>query len=197
MIIGICGPSNSGKSSLCEALQKNYGASWIEVDHYLKGIEDVPFLGEYRNWELPELHRFDNLYEDIQKLKQGEAIRHPIYAFRRGFTEGYKEITSKGTILVDGLYVFHDKNVRDLLDLRIYLELPEEELLRRRVLDNGQSIWANRDYIEKVVIPMYREYGQTQIKYADFVIDAVLPQEEVLRQVKNTIELFKEETGHI
>ena len=192
MLVGICGPSNSGKSSLCKTLEKNHNASWMEVDHYLKELEDVPFLGSYRNWDLPENHRFDVLFGDIQKLLRGKQVKHPIYAFRKGRIQGSREVRPSDMILVDGFYAFYDERVRDLYDLKIYLDLPEEELIRRRVGGDKEGEWPNfvfrrRDYIENIVIPMYREYGATQKSYADFVIDATLPREEVLAQVLSII----------
>lgn len=67
ILIGICGPSNSGKSSLCEVLVKKYDAEWIEVDHYLKDKKEIPFEGKYQNWELPQNYRHDKLLVDLKK----------------------------------------------------------------------------------------------------------------------------------
>jgi|SRR3989344_1818549 len=187
MLIGICGPSNSGKSSLCEVLESNNNASWIEVDHYLKDLNEVPMIGKYRNWELPEIHRFDALFEDIQKLLHGESINHPIYDFKRGRIKGHRELKPSEMILVEGFYVFSDERIRNLFDVKIYLNLPEAELLKRRVCTEEEWDWSKRDYVEKVVIPMYRKYGATQKSYSDFVIDATLPKEKVLAQTLSII----------
>ncbi|MBU0959599.1 MAG: hypothetical protein KKB31_06645, partial [Nanoarchaeota archaeon] len=91
-IIGICGPSNSGKSTLCEELEKKYNIARIELDHYLKNIEEIPMLGDYHNWELPENHKFEDLIKNIKDLKEGKTIIHPIYDFKKGKVKGYREI---------------------------------------------------------------------------------------------------------
>jgi len=187
IFIGICGPSNSGKSSVCASLTKKYNANWIEVDHYLKNIEDIPFIGKYRNWELPQNHKFDILFNDLKKLKKGKVIDHPIYGFKKGKVKAYKKIKPKEIIFVEGHYLFSDKNVRDLLDIKVYLDLPKKELIKRRKCTEEEYEWTQKEYLNKVVIPMYKKYGIIQKQYADRIINATLPLPEIEDRINKMI----------
>jgi len=190
--IGICGPSNSGKSTICESLLKKHDAGWIEVDHYLKTKEEIPFIGEYRNWELPQNHTFNILFEDLKKLSSGESINHPVYGFKKGKIKGYRQVEPKETIFVEGFYLFSDKNIRDMLDIKIYLDIPEEEIRKRRICTEEDYEWTKKDYLDKVYFPMYKKHGIVQKKYADFVINATPSPEEIEKEI---IKILKQSAG--
>lgn len=187
IFVGICGPSNSGKSSLCEALTKKYHAEWVEVDHYLKDKKEIPFTGKYRNWELPQNHKFDMLFKDLKKLSQGKIINHPIYSFKKGKIKGYRQIKPKKIIFVEGFYLFSDKNIRELLNIKIYLNIPIKEFLKRRICTEEKYEWTQKEYLNKIVIPMYKKYGIAQKKYADFIIDATIPLQEIKNRVNDIL----------
>ncbi len=187
IFVGICGPSNSGKSTLCKELAKKYDSSWIELDHYLKDIKDIPLIGKYRNWELPQNHRFDLLLKNLRDLDSGKSINYPVYDFKEGKIKEYRKVSPKEIIFVEGFFLFSDKKVRDLLDIKIYLDIPTEEFLKRRVCTEEEGDWTKRDYVKNVCIPMYKKYGITQKKYADSIIDATAPIQEVKKKVENIL----------
>lgn len=187
IFIGICGPSNSGKSSLCKELAKKYDAGWIEMDHYLKNINLIPTVGKYKNWELPENYRPKKVFKDLEKLNSGKSINHPIYSFKKGKIKGYRKVEPKKIIFVEGFYLFSDKKIRELLGIKIYLDIPIEEVLKRRVCTEEEWSWSKRDYLEKIYVPMYETYGFLQKKFADFVIDATLPQKIIQKKVDKII----------
>ena len=190
IFVGICGPSNSGKSTLCETLTREYNASWIELDHYLRDIEDIPFIRKYRNWELPQNYRFDAVIQDLKSLKSKKSIKHPIYNFKEGKIKGYKVIIPKEIVFIEGFYLFSDKNLRDFLDIKIYLDIPIKEVLKRREYTEEEWDWSKRDYVEKVYVPMFRKYGEIQRKYADFIIDAIEKQQEISNRTKGIISAY-------
>lgn len=187
MLVGICGPSNSGKSSICEFLSRKYNGECVEVDHYLKGVESIPFYGKYRNWELPNDHDFEALFNDLTRLCSGKTINHPIYGFKDGRIREYRKVKSKALIFIEGFYLFYNKRIRDLLDVKIYLDMPMKMLLQRRVCTEEQWDWTKRAYVNDVVIPMYRKYGTMQKRHADFIVDATLPLAEVKAKVEKVL----------
>ncbi|MBR9701624.1 hypothetical protein GOV13_01755 [Candidatus Pacearchaeota archaeon] len=188
IFIGICGPSNSGKSSLCEELIKKYDAGWIEVDHYIKDKKDIPFKGKYRNWELPKNHRFDKLLADLKKLSSDKTISHPIYSWKKGKVKGDRKIKPKKIIFIEGFYLFSDKKIRDMLDVKIYLNITSKELRKRRTCNEEGYEWDKREYLDKVYFPMYQRYGITQKEYADYIINANVSLQEVEEKVKKIVE---------
>jgi len=175
LIVGICGPSKSGKSTLAEALAKKYKTDYIEGDHYLKPKRKIPFEGKFRNWELPSNYLLDKLAKDLKKLKKGKGINHPIYRFRKGRVESYRKINSHRIIFVESYYLFTNKTLRDLIDIKIFLDIPKKEFLKRANFAEQKEEWTQKEYAEKIIIPAYEIYGSNQKKYADFVLDGTLP----------------------
>jgi len=193
-LIGICGPSNSGKSTLCKELSKKYKAEWIEIDHYYKDIEEIPLLGKpfpkkWRNWELPNDFNLKKLYEDLKALKQGKSIKVPIYSFTKGYIKGWKKVKPGKVVLIEGFYLFKDKKIRDILDVKIYLDIPIKEILKRRVFPKylQKYEWAKKDYTKEVYLPMYKKYGVSQKKYVDLVIRGTKPLKDIIEKVDEII----------
>ena len=91
-------------------------------------------------------------------------------------------------IFIDGYYLFFDKGIRDMLDVKIYLNITSRELRKRRTCNEEGYEWDKREYLNKVYFPMYKKYGVIQKKYADFIIDATTPLLKVEKEVNKIIE---------
>ena len=187
ILIGICGPSTSGKSTLCKSLSKKYKLSHIEVDSYTKNDKEIPSIGKWINWELPKNYRFKELLLDLKKLKRGKTIKTPI----AGKIKSWKKIKPTKIILIDGYYLFYYKKIREILDVKIYINLSTKEAIKRRMTAHKKYWWGQEEYVKKVLIPMYKKYGVIQKKYADHIINGELP----LKQLEKKIEkIIKKET---
>jgi len=186
-IVGICGPSKSGKSTLAKTLAKKYRTDWIEGDHYLKPRDEIPFKGKFRNWELPSDYRLEKLAEDLKKIKEGKKINSPLYGFRKGEIESYRRVIPNKILFVESYYLFTNKNVRDLIDLKIFLDIPKREFFKRANFTEQKEEWTQKEYVLKVIIPEYKKYGESQKRYADFVFKGNLPLDELKKKVENTI----------
>lgn len=189
--MGICGPSKSGKSTLAEFLAKKYRTEVIEVDHYLKPKNKIPFKGKFRNWELPSNYKLETLVKDLKKLKEGKIINHPIYRFRSGYVENYREIKPNKIVFVEGFYLFTNKKVRDLIDIKIFLDISKKEFLKRASFTEEKEEWTQKEYAKKVIIPEYEKYGKEQRKYADFVLKGNLTQIELRKKIEKIINNLK------
>ena len=89
ILIGIGGPSTSGKTTICKYLAKRYKTFYIEGDNYFKNKENIPTKGRWRNWELPKNIKFDLLFENLSDLKNGISTNLPIYCFETGELQEY------------------------------------------------------------------------------------------------------------
>lgn len=172
--IGIAGGSGSGKSTLAVALAKKYPdvITIVHLDDYGSKKENIPVLNGFLNREHPDAIRFDDLYHDLQTLQNGKAIMvhtkselyNPDYLLEENNTIQYT-IEPKPIIIVEGYLVFHDARIREMMDKKIYLDMPIEESLKRR------TKFFDKKYFETVLIPMHHQYIEPTKRHADTVID--------------------------
>lgn len=187
-LIGICGPSTSGKTTLCKSPPKKYKAKFIEVDNYLKDKKYIPMKGRYRNWELPKNTKFNLLLKNLKSLKRGRTTKIPVYDFEKGKVEKFKGIKPTKIVFVEGYYLFHDKRIRDIFDIKIYLNVSLKEILKRKVsLGEEEYEWTEKEYLEKIFKPAHKKYAIAQKKHADFVIDGTLPMKGIIKEINSIV----------
>lgn len=187
LFIGIVGPSGAGKSSLCKTLKKKSKLyEHIKLDDYFKSPKTFPKKFGFQNWELPTNLEFDKLFSHLKKLKSEKIVKTKDFPKRKG--EKPKPITlyPKKYILIEGFMLFKNKKIRDFLDVKIYLDLPKNIIIKRRKIRFGQD--HLNDYDIKVAIPEFLKFGIIQKKYANHVINANKPQLEVIKEVQKIIE---------
>lgn len=176
-IIGIAGGSGCGKSTLSYRLKDRY-PTIIEVVHfddYQKEEVDVPFFESMRNWDHPDAINFKKLRTDLISLigdKQVEvmtksSILNPAYE-KTGRMQHI--LKPKKIIIIEGYLALHDKNIRNLFNLKIFLDIPIKESMKRRdkVTYNDES-----EYNDKILIPMHSKYIAPAKKIADLTIDVM------------------------
>jgi len=156
-IIGISGPSSSGKSTLCEYIVRTYlDIEHIRMDDFYKGEKRKTECRRWTDWEHPDNIAFDELAEALKRLKGGRATSVPV--FKKGLFQriGIRIVEPKPLILVEGFLVMHDEPVRDLLDDRVYIDVQEAKQLERRSSRNKD---LDVDYFHSVIVPSFRKYG--------------------------------------
>ena len=188
-IIGIAGPSASGKSTICDQLQKRLENSIvIHTDNYWCNPEHFPRVKEFKNWELPECLDFDTLYTNLKELKAGKMTRAPQWVLGV-YPPLKKEIKPAAIIIVEGFRLWYDARIRKLLDLKIYIDVPEEVILKRRGGRLRHPGKLNRElYYREIVVPEDRKYGLPTKKYADIVIDGTKPVLEIVGEIIRAIQ---------
>lgn len=190
IFIGIVGPSGAGKSSLCKILEKKSKLyEHIKLDDYFKSPKTFPKKFGFLNWELPSNLKFDKLLFDLKKLKDGKIIKTKDFPKRKEDKPKLITLYPRKYILIEGFMLFKNKKIRDFLDVKIYLDLPEKMIVKRRKIRFGQD--HLNDYDIKVAIPEFLRYGITQKKYADYIVNANKPQQKVIGEVKNIINKAK------
>lgn len=180
-IIGICGPSCSGKSTVCRSLKPFFDAQMIQLDRFFKKETHGRYNG-YSNWEVPESLMFDHLIECLHQLKRGEPTLVP----RQGWTEHFDRIIyPKPIIFVEGFLLFVNRELNSLFDKKIFIEISEQSMLDRRVQRNGPEAW---DYTAQCVVPNYLKMRPHLIRKADIVINGDDDVVNVMHQVKRIVE---------
>lgn len=178
LIIGICGASGSGKSTLAKALASRLEKPcvYIKQDSYYKDHPDMTFEERSNlNYDEPEIFEHDVLREDLMKLRRGEPITTKEYDYtqhRRCDPDGL--IQPADVVLLEGIHVFYDPQVRDLLDFKVYIQVDPDVCLLRRVKrdirDRGRSIESvYKQYLETVK-PMYEKHIRNYVEYADLIV---------------------------
>ncbi|MCC7160557.1 AAA family ATPase [Candidatus Nomurabacteria bacterium] len=189
IFIGIVGPSGAGKSTLCKALKENSKEyEHIKLDNYFKSPKTFPKKFGFPNWELPSNLKFNILLSDLKKLKAGKIVRTKTFPKRKGAKPEPLTLQPKKYVLVEGFMLYKNKEIRNFLNKKIYLDIPKKLMLERRKIRFGEN--HVNDHDTKVAIPEFLKYGITQKKYADIIINANKPQNEVILEVKKVINVL-------
>lgn len=174
-LIGIAGPSGAGKTTVCSILKSKYDfMEHIRLEDYFKSPETFPQKDGFVNWEVPKNLDFDLLRRHLRILKNGKSV-----LFKK-ILDGQINLEPKRFIIIEGFVLFRYKRIRDLFNIKIYLDIPPDLITVRRALKFGTHL---KDYDEKVTIPEFFRYGLTQKMYADYVIDGSRPLDEVEDEV--------------
>lgn len=190
--VGVVGPSGSGKTTLAKklkALHKDY--EHIKLDNYFKSPKTFPEKKGFINWELPGNLKFNVLLGHLKILKIGKEVHTKTFPKKAGAKRKPVTLKPKRIIVIEGFMLFKDKKIRDILDLKIYLDIPPTKMLGQRLARFDQSHLSKHDarvdYGIKVAIPEFLKYGVTQKKYADHVLDATQSQSKVIKEVQKII----------
>lgn len=171
-LIGIAGGSGSGKSTLAYGLQEKF-PDIIEVVHfddYQKVKEHVPIHHEMKNWDHPQAINFEGLLRDLKLLKNGQDVtimtksakHNPEYEQNGRI---FHVMKAKKIVIVEGYMALADQRIRKLYDLTIFLDLHQDERMRRR------TKFIDQQYTQEILMPMHEKYVEPTKEYVDLVID--------------------------
>ncbi len=179
-IIGVAGGSGSGKSTFTNRIKEEFGDSVAVLyhDNYYKRQDDVPFEERVKvNYDHPDSLETDLLTEHLEALKRGESVFSPVYDFSKHNRSDEKLIIEpKAVILVEGILLFNDENLRNLCDLKIYVEADADERILRRIIrdteERGRDIKGIISQYLTTVKPMHYLYVEPTKSLADIVINS-------------------------
>jgi len=179
-VIGVTGGSGSGKTYFIRRIKENFSEEEIcvlSLDNYYKARENQNTDKRgVRNFDLPDSIDKKDFHTDLTKLIQGEVVNRMEYTFNNELVNP-DMLTFKPApiIIVEGLFVFHYKRIRELLDLKIYLHAKENlKIIRRIKRDKIERNYPLDDVLyryEKHVMPTFEKYIQPYIEKADLVIN--------------------------
>ena len=180
IIIGIAGGSGSGKSTFTGRVKKNFGDDVVIIyhDNYYRRQDGVPFEERVKvNYDHPDSLETDLLVEHLKQLKQGNAIDCPVYDYSmHNRSSELIRIEPKPVILVEGILLLADPRIRELLDIKVFVEADADERILRRISRDVKERGRDLDGIIKqyltTVKPMHYIYVEPTRPTADIVINS-------------------------
>jgi len=181
-IIGVAGPSSSGKTELSRQLQQRLpGTSIVSLDSYYRGMEEIPLEERKKvNFDHPDALDWELLHEHLQAMAGGQGFDEPVYSFA-GYarTAETRRIEPSEFIVVEGLFVLYWPELRHMLNTKVYVETAADvcfsRRLRRDVVERGRTEQSVRDQYERTVRPSAEWFVYPTKKYADLVVSGEEP----------------------
>ncbi len=178
-VIGVAGGTGSGKSTLVKKLQEAFRDDDVATlchDFYYKAHSELSYEERTRlNYDHPQAFDTDMLVEHIRALKDNVPIEHPVYSFvdHNRLPERVLVKPSK-VIIVDGILIFENKELRDLMDIKVFVDTDADIRLARRIMrdvcDRGRTMQSVITQYTTTVKPMHEEFVEPSKKYADVII---------------------------
>ena len=178
LVIGIAGGTGSGKTTLMDNLVKRFGkdVTVLSHDNYYRRRDDMTMEERQNvNYDEPAALETDLMVRHLDKLRQGEAIECPVYDFtQHNRSDKTITIVPKRVIIVEGILIFEDEALRDLMDIRIFVDTDADVRLGRRILrdveERGRTLQSVLDQYQTTVKPMHEMYVEPSKKYAHLVV---------------------------
>jgi len=179
IIIGIAGGTGSGKTTVANVILERVGAeriAFLAHDAYYRDLRDLPRAQrDIINFDHPESLETDLLVRQVQTLRQGQAIEVPIYDFTtHARTNLTRRVEPQPVILVEGILVFAERALRELFDVKIFVDTdPDVRFIRRLQRDieeRGRTVASVIQQYQTTVRPMHLEFVEPSKRYADVII---------------------------
>jgi uridine kinase len=179
IIIGISGASASGKSLLANTIVKELGSEQVVViseDSYYKDHSNIPFEERAAiNYDHPDSLDHELLFNHLLQLQQGKNIETPLYNHSLHIREKEtRQIGQHAIIVLEGILIFFEKKLRELMDIKIYMETSLDICLIRRlkrdIKERGRTLDTVLKQYEETVRPMYLQFIDPYKRYADLIV---------------------------
>jgi uridine kinase len=179
LIIGVAGGSGSGKTTVVNTISKTLGANkhlLLQHDSYYRDLKHLPFEERIKhNFDHPASLETELLIRHINALIEGYPIEVPRYDFANHIRkEETTSVTPKEVILIDGILIFSEPELLDLMDVKIFVDTDDDIRLLRRlkrdINERGRSVESVMEQYQKFVRPMHLEFVQPSKRYADVII---------------------------
>ena len=178
VIIGIAGGTGSGKSTLAKNIEKEFkhNITMLSHDYYYKSNSDLPFEERQKlNYDHPDAFETNLLIEHLTKLKNGETIKRPSYSFVEHLRENKTyEVVPKKVIIVEGILLFENILLRDMMDIKIFVDADADIRFIRRLLrdvqERGRTLESVIEQYCTTVKPMHEQFVEPSKKYADIIV---------------------------
>lgn len=179
LIIGIAGGTGSGKTTVVRKIVDALPPDTVAVipqDSYYNDQSDLPLeVRKKTNFDHPDAFEWPLMARQIEALRNGQAIEQPTYSYITCTRlEETVHVEPHKVIIVEGIMALYDKRLRDLMDLKIFVDaLPDERLLRvieRDIAERGHPLEMLIDKYRNVLKPMHDEFIEPTKQYADIII---------------------------
>ncbi len=179
LVIGIGGGTGSGKTTIARRIMAalpEESVLLLEQDHYYKDLPDLPFEERAKqNFDHPDSMDTLLLVDQLGRLRNGEAVKRPVYDFTSYRRLDQKvQLRPRPAIILEGILVFENQTVRDLMDIKIFVDTDADlrfiRRLQRDIEERGRSLESVIRQYQTTVRPMHLEFVEPSKRYADLII---------------------------
>jgi uridine kinase len=179
MVIGICGGTGSGKTTVANKIVAEVGAGnvvFLQQDSYYRNLGDMPLeLRRHVNFDHPDALDNDLLINHLETLIAGESIDQPIYDYAtHSRTATTRHIEPRPVIIMEGILVFINPELRGMMDMKIFVDTDADirfiRRLQRDVEERGRSMQSVVEQYQTTVRPMHLQFVEPSKRYADIII---------------------------
>ncbi len=179
LIIGVAGGSGSGKTTVVNHIIEEVGEqdlNLLQHDSYYRDLKHLPFEERAaQNFDHPASLETELLIRHIQALSDGYSVEVPVYDFANHIRlEKTQTLYPKRVLLIDGILIFSEKELLDLLDIKLFVDTDDDvrllRRLRRDITERNRSLEGVLNQYEKHVRPMHLEFVEPSKRYADIII---------------------------
>jgi uridine kinase len=196
-IIGIAGGTGSGKTTVVRKIIETLPPSQVAVitqDSYYKDNSHIAVEKRQEiNFDHPDSLEFDLLVDHISRLRSGESVLQPVYSYLSCTRLSETVVVSpKKVLIIEGILIFTHKALRDLMDMRIFVDADADDrlgrVISRDINERGRDIHAVLDRYQHTVKPMHLQFIEPSKRYADLIVPQGGNNEVAIGILKSIIE---------
>jgi uridine kinase len=179
MIIGICGGTGSGKTTVANRILESVSANevvFIQQDSYYRNIKDLPLdFRNVANFDHPDALDNDLLVNHVRQLRAGEPIDLPIYDFKtHSRLSETRPVAPKPIVIVEGILIYAEPRLLEQMDIKVFVDTPDDirfiRRLRRDVAERGRTVESVIEQYLATVRPMHMQFVEPSKRHADVII---------------------------
>jgi uridine kinase len=179
LTIGICGGTGSGKTTVSNKILGRIGkdrAMIMQQDHYYRDLEHIPRdQRNHCNFDHPQAFDWDLFIENLKRLQSNQSIEQPIYNFHtHSRMPSTERLESKPLIIVEGILVFEKEELRNRMDIRLFVDTDSDirfiRRLQRDTRERGRSLESVIHQYTDTVRPMHMQFVESSKYHADVII---------------------------
>ena len=179
LIIGIAGGTGSGKTTVVKKIIQSLPVNEVAVipqDSYYKDSSHMPLEERLKqNFDEPNAIEWNLIVKHLEELKKGKAIEQPIYSYLTcSRSEETIKIEPRDVVIVEGILVLTDEKLRDLMDIKVYVDADADErlirVLNRDCIERGRTVDMVIDRYEKVLKPMHNQHIEPTKRFANLIV---------------------------
>lgn len=179
LIIGICGGTGSGKTTVVNKILDILPANHVAIlsqDSYYKDNSNISIEErKHINFDHPNAIEFDLLFNHINELKNGNSIEKPVYSYITCSRSSETiHIESKEVILIEGILLFSDERIRNICNVKVFVDAPPDErllrVIKRDIIERGRNVQQTLDRYIDTVKPMHEQFIEPTKRFADIIV---------------------------
>lgn len=208
ILIGIAGGSGSGKTTLANKLIDCFGSDEVSLlrhDNYYKRHDDLPFEERAKlNYDHPDSFDTPLLCRHIRELKQGKTIEMPVYDYSiHNRSEQVIPVHPAPVIILEGIMIFADPELCDLLDIKVFVDTDADVRILRRIVrdvkERGRSLDSVVNQYLTTVKPMHEQFVEPSKRKADIIIpqggENKVALDMLIQRINSQLQLNKQNRG--